>query len=100
MEKKMTESLADSEDMESELQSESRTFDEVLDVPIVQLPEIPINFPYDVSPAPVLERENVSKNADAEFTAPAQAPKNKKTNKRKKKGRSSGRPVESKFVRV
>jgi hypothetical protein len=83
MEKKMRFwSLADSEDMESESQSESSTFDEVLDSPIVQLPDI--NHPLDVSAALGLEHETVLENADAGFTAPAQAPKNKKKKEKEK----------------
>jgi hypothetical protein len=98
--KKSNSSDSGGSESDSDSGGTSSTFDEVLDVPIAHLPQLPINYPFDVSLAPVLEREEVSENADAESTAPAQAPNNKKTNKRKKKRRSSGRPVQSKFVRV
>ncbi len=96
METKMTESRTDSEDVESE----SSTFDDVIDNPITTLPDITIHYSIDASAPETVVLEGEEAEAHAASTAPAQAPNPKKTKKRKRKGQSSGRPVESKFLRV
>jgi hypothetical protein len=96
METKMTESRTDSEDVESE----SSTFDDVIDNPITTLPDITIHYFIDASAPEAVVLEGEEAEAHAASTAPAQAPNPKKTKKRKRKGQSSGRPVESKFLRV
>jgi hypothetical protein len=92
LEKRMTNGPPDSE-TETESQSESSTFDDVLDAPIVNIPVI-CSYPVDSN---LFENEASAPQAPQAPQAPKKKPQKKsKKRKRKKKGSSSGQPVPSK----